>query len=120
MTSSEILTDPPAQAAQPARRRRLPMWIWGAGGAAVALVYCLVVERMRFGPPLVMLVLGGMTLAFAAAALFRVIDPLARAESGDAAAPVGQSRGFMRELEREKQLVLKAIKEIELDYQMRK
>ena len=30
------------------------------------------------------------------------------------------SRGFLRELEREKQLVLKAIKEIEFDYQMRK
>jgi hypothetical protein len=31
-----------------------------------------------------------------------------------------QGRGFVRELEREKQLVLKAIKEIEFDYQMRK
>ena len=30
------------------------------------------------------------------------------------------NRSFLRELEREKQLVLKAIKEIEFDYQMRK
>jgi len=95
------------------------MWIWGAAGAAAVLIYAVVVERMRFGPPLVMLALGGMTLAFTAAALWRMIDPLARAESASAATVV-QGRGVMRELEREKQLVLKAIKEIELDYQMRK
>jgi len=74
---------------------------------------------MRLAPPLVMLALGGMTLAFAAGALWRMIDPLARADSPDAGAG-GASRGFVRELEREKQLVLKAIKEIEFDYQMRK
>jgi len=127
MTSSAILTDkarpsptgPQAIEAAPARRRRVPTWIWGAAGAAAVLIYGLVVERMRFAPPLVMLALGGMTLAFTAAALWRMIDPLARAESASAATVV-QGRGVMRELEREKQLVLKAIKEIELDYQMRK
>ena len=48
----------------------------------------------------------------------RVIDPLA----GNSLAAVSTVRGGRRprELEREKQLVLKAIKEIELDYQMRK
>ena len=97
----------------------MPLLLWGAAGAAIVLVYGLVVEHMRFGPPLVMLALGGMTLAFTAAALWRMIDPLARAESANAATVV-QGRGVMRELEREKQLVLKAIKEIELDYQMRK
>jgi hypothetical protein len=56
----------------------VPIWAWGAAGAAVVLVYGLAIERMRFGPPLVMLALGGMTLAFAAAALWRVIDPLTR------------------------------------------
>ena len=95
------------------------MWIWGAAGAAAVLVYGFAVERMRFGPPLVMLALGGMTLAFTAGALWRMIDPLARLEVADAGAG-GQGRGFVRELEREKQLVLKAIKEIEFDYQMRK
>jgi hypothetical protein len=47
-----------------------------------------------------------------------VIDPLA----GNSLAAVSTVRGGRRprELEREKQLVLKAIKEIELDYQMRK
>jgi hypothetical protein len=95
------------------------MWLWGATGFAVVMVYGLAIERMRFAPPLVMLALGGMTLAFAAAALWRVIDPLARPETAMPEVTV-HSRGFLRELEREKQLVLKAIKEIEFDYQMRK
>jgi hypothetical protein len=126
MTSSAILTDkagpspsgPQVIEAAPARRRRVPTWIWGAAGAAAVLIYGLVVERMRFAPPLVMLALGGMTLAFTAGALWRMIDPLARLEPPEAGAT--QSRSFVRELEREKQLVLKAIKEIEFDYQMRK
>ena len=70
------------------------------------------------GPPLVMVALGGMTLALAAAALWRVIDPLTRPAGAAAAAPTESGRA--RELDREKRLVLKAIKEIELDYQMRK
>jgi hypothetical protein len=116
MTSSATLTESPPLAA---RRRRIPTWIWGAAGAAAVLIYAVAVERMRFGPPLVMLALGGMTLAFTAGAVWRMIDPLAHPESVDAGA-IGPGRGFIRELEREKQLVLKAIKEIEFDYQMRK
>jgi hypothetical protein len=114
LTEAETVSPPAAK-----RRRRVPMWLWGAAGFVVVLAYGLIVERMRFAPPLVMLALGGMTLAFAAAALWRVIDPLARPDAGKAEVTV-HSRGFMRELEREKQLVLKAIKEIEFDYQMRK
>lgn len=114
MTEAETVSPPAAK-----RRRRVPMWLWGAAGFLVVLAYGLVIERMRFAPPLVMLALGGMTLAFSAAALWRVIDPLARPDAGKAEVTV-HSRGFMRELEREKQLVLKAIKEIEFDYQMRK
>jgi hypothetical protein len=105
--------------AKAGRLRRLPMLVWGLAGAVAVLAYGLAVERMRFGPPLVVLALGGMTLALTAGALLRMIDPLARFESGNAAVG-GQGRRFVRELEREKQLVLKAIKEIELDYQMRK
>jgi hypothetical protein len=99
-------------------RRRVPIWLLGLGGAAVAVGYALLVEKMHFGPPLVMFTLGGMTLALTGAALMRVIDPLA----GNSLAAVTAVRGGRRprELEREKQLVLKAIKEIELDYQMRK
>jgi len=96
------------------------MWIWGAAGAAAVLIYGLAIERMRFAPPLVMLALGGMTLAFTAGALWRMIDPLARIEPPGAGAAATQGRSYIREIEREKQLVLKAIKEIELDYQMRK
>jgi hypothetical protein len=101
-----------------AGKRRVPIWMLGLGGAAVAAGYALVVEKMHFGPPLVMFMLGGMTLAFTGAALMRVIDPLA----GNSPAAASTVRGGRRprELEREKQLVLKAIKEIELDYQMRK
>ena len=58
-------------------RRRVPIWMLGLGGAAVAAGYALLVEKMHFGPPLVMFMLGGMTLAFTGAALIRVIDPLA-------------------------------------------
>ena len=99
-------------------RRRVPLWILGPGGALAAAAYALLVERMHFGPPLVMFMLGGMTLALTGAALLRVIDPLA----GNSLSAVSTVRGGRRprELEREKQLVLKAIKEIELDYQMRK
>jgi hypothetical protein len=96
------------------------MWIWGAAGAAAVLIYAIAIERMRFGPPLVMLALGGMTLAFTAGALWRMIDPLARPEPPGTGAAAARGRGFVREIEREKQLVLKAIKEIEFDYQMRK
>jgi hypothetical protein len=99
-------------------KRRIPIWLLGLGGAAVAAGYAFLVEKMHFGPPLVMFTLGGMTLALTGAALMRVIDPLA----GNSLAAVSTVRGGRRprELEREKQLVLKAIKEIELDYQMRK
>ena len=116
MTSSATSTEP---AATP-RRRRWPLWIWGAAGAAAVLIYAVAIERMRFGPPLVMLGLGGMTLAFTAGALWRMIDPLARLEPPGTGVAAAHGRGFVREIEREKQLVLKAIKEIEFDYQMRK
>jgi len=118
-TSSGEQSSPDARAIGAARpRRRLPLWLLGPGGALLAAAYALVVERMHFGPPLVMFMLGGMTLALTGAALVRVIDPLA----GNALSAASNVRGGRRprELEREKQLVLKAIKEIELDYQMRK
>jgi hypothetical protein len=92
--------------------------VLAAGGAAVAFAFGTGVEKMHLGPPLVMIALGGMTLALAGAALWRVIDPLTRDADPAAAAP--RRSGRAREIEREKQLVLKAIKEVELDYQMRK
>jgi hypothetical protein len=118
-TSPGEQSSPDARAIGAAKpRRRLPLWLLAPAGASVAAAYALVVERMHFGPPLVMFMLGGMTLALTGAALMRVIDPLA----GNSLSAPSHVRGGRRprELEREKQLVLKAIKEIELDYQMRK
>ncbi|MES1165904.1 MAG: zinc ribbon domain-containing protein [Verrucomicrobiota bacterium] len=118
MTSSAASTDSAAEPPAPvAARRRVPMWAVALLGAVVAAAYAGLVEKLRFGPPLVMFGLGGMTLALSAVALYRMIDPLAH----DRGAPAGPRTGrHLKELEREKQLVLKAIKEIELDYQMRK
>lgn len=114
MTSSAILTEPAA------RRRRVPLWAWGVAGFAVAAIYAAAFEKLRFGPPFVMLALGGMTLTFTAAALWRMIDPLSRPNVAGGPATGGDGARWTRELEREKQLVLKAIKEIEFDFQMRK
>jgi len=108
---TERLTEPSR------RRRRVPLFVYGVGGALLAAAFAYAVEKLRFGPPMALIMLGGMTLALTAAALWRVIDPLTRAEMGAARA---RAPARARELEREKQLVLKAIKEIELDYQMRK
>jgi ribosomal protein L40E len=106
-------TDAPARA-----RRRVPALVLGLGGAGVAIAYGLGAMHLRFGPPLVMMGLGGLTLVLSGIALWRMLDPLSRVEQPAAAAPRAPSR--LRELEREKQLVLKAIKEVEVDYQMRK
>jgi hypothetical protein len=102
----------------PARRRRVPALVLGLGGALIAIGYGAAVMQMRMGAPLVVVGLGGMTLVLAGVALWRVLDPLSRSAPALEAAP--RAAGRMRELEREKQLVLKAIKEVELDYQMRK
>lgn len=117
MTSSAASTESTEPTATVATRKRLPMWVVALAGALVAAVYAALVEKMRVGPPLVMFALGGMTLALSGMALYRVIDPLAHERGAPVPARTGRR---LRELEREKQLVLKAIKEIELDYQMRK
>ena len=101
-----------------ARRRRIPGWAGALIGAALGGVYGAALEKMSFGPPLVMLILGGMTLALCGLALWRVIDPLTHGDGAALRETGGRARA--RELEREKQAVLKAIKEIELDHQMRK
>ena len=70
--------------------------------------------------PLLLLTMGGLTLALCGLALFRMLDPLVRpAAAAQRQARSGES-SWLRELEREKQLVLKAIREIEHDFQMRK
>jgi hypothetical protein len=100
------------------RRRRVPGWTVALVGMAAAVGFGVGVEKLPFGPPMVMVALGGMTLALCGLALWRVIDPLTRDEAN--AGREARGPGRARELEREKQAVLKAIKEIELDHQMRK
>ena len=99
-------------------RRSLRAPLLAALGAAAGLSYGVLGPRLSFGPPLVVLGLGGMTLMLCALALYRVLDPLLRTGPDRVEAPQAPAR--MRELERDKQAVLKAIREIELDYQMRK
>ncbi len=107
----------PAAAPPPATRRGTGFAV-GLAAFAAALAYGLGVAKLPFGAPLVVLALGGLTLGLCALALFRMLDPLLRAEGDVPAARREPVR--IRELEREKQLVLKAIREIENDYQMRK
>jgi ribosomal protein L40E len=92
--------------------------VLAAAGAATALIFGALVVKLPFGPPLVVMGLGGMTLVLAGMALLRVVQPLLGDGLAPAAAPQAPVR--RRELERDKQAVLKAIREIELDYQMRK
>jgi hypothetical protein len=101
-----------------ASRRKIPAVVLAGAGAAVALGYGVAVAKLSFGPPLVVVGLGGMTLVLIGVAVFRVIDPLLRADVERVDAPQAPVR--LRELERDKQAVLKAIREIEHDYQMRK
>jgi hypothetical protein len=90
-----------------------------AAGAAVALIFGATVARLPFGPPLVVMGLGGMTLVLAGLTLYKVLEPLLLREGAEI--PIApQAPVRRRELERDKQAVLKAIREIELDYQMRK
>jgi hypothetical protein len=98
--------------------RRMSGALIAAGGAAAALIFGATVIRLPWGPPLVVMGLGGMTLVLAGFALYKVIDPLLREGVELPMAPQAPAR--RRELERDKQAVLKAIREIELDYQMRK
>jgi hypothetical protein len=99
-------------------RRNLLSPLLAAGGAAAGVAYGILAAKLSFGPPLVVLGLGGMSLVLCGLALFRVLDPLLRTGPDRVEAPRAPAR--MRELERDKQGVLKAIREIELDYQMRK
>ena len=110
----------PTAAPSASPRRRVPALVLGLGGAVVAGVYGVTVMHMRMGAPLVVLALGGLTLVLSGIALWRVLDPLSRANVDVASPAAPRGSGRLRELEREKQLVLKAIKEVEVDYQMRK
>jgi hypothetical protein len=99
------------------RRTFVPLLL-AAAGIAGGLAYGAFAAKLSFGPPLVMLGLGGLALVLSAQALYRMLDPLLHVGPDRVDAP--QAPIHLRELERDKQAVLKAIREIELDYQMRK
>jgi hypothetical protein len=101
-----------------ASRRKIVSPLLAVIGAAAGVAYGVFAAKLSFGPPLVVMGLGGMTLVLAALALFKVLDPLLR--TGAEPVEARQAPVHLRELERDKQAVLKAIREIELDYQMRK
>lgn len=102
------------------RRRKIPIWPLALVGLVAAGAYGHWALGMGWTPPLAIVALGGATLVYAARALWRVIEPLTGAPPAASAEGEARVPQHLRELELEKQAVLKAIKEIELDYQMRK
>lgn len=101
-----------------ARRRKIPLTVLAALGGGAALTFGVTAAKLTFSAPLVVLTLGGIVLVLCGAALHRMLEPLLRPEGATPA--VAQVPVRVRDLEREKQAVLKAIREIELDFQMRK
>jgi zinc-ribbon domain len=95
-------------------------WLIPLGAAVAALLYGLFGADLRPGAALLILTLGGLGLALCGLALFRVLDPLFRPTAAAQRTEKAAESTRLRELEREKQLVLKAIREIEHDFQMRK
>jgi hypothetical protein len=108
----------PATSTTAPPRRRVPRSAFIIAGALAALAYGAGAVKMSLGAPLVILGLGGVAIALFGLALWRVLDPLLGPDGSTGEGPRAPAR--LRELEREKQAVLKAIREIELDYQMRK
>jgi hypothetical protein len=110
------MTDKAAESGVALRRLRPVGIVLGCMLAAIA--YGVVGAKLS-GPPLVLVAMGGIAIALCGLTLYRVIDPLLRPEEV-ARAEAARAPVRLRELEREKQLVLKAIREIEHDYQMRR
>ena len=101
------------------KSRGLSWWVLAVIGTAVGLLFGTLVGRLSFGSPLVMLGIGGATLGMAGLATWRVFHPLVDPGVVERInAPTEPGR--IRDLQREKAWVLKAIKEVEMDYQMRK
>jgi hypothetical protein len=101
------------------QRRGIPgVWLAVAAGTVAAVLWGVWRIGLSFDPPLVILGIGGATLVAVGWTLYRVVEPLLRV--ADELPESEQVPARRRELEREKQAVLKAIREIENDYQMRK
>jgi hypothetical protein len=86
---------------------------------AIMLVIGIFVLKMPFGPPLVLFGIGGLALTVFGRTAVRTFGPLfGMQKPPEDRGPHAPTR--IRELQHEKTLVLKILKEIELDYQMRK
>ncbi|HEY0710507.1 MAG TPA: hypothetical protein VGG33_27125 [Polyangia bacterium] len=122
-TQSEAAAPDPARVEQPKSSPKSPR-SWNSVvllvSAAGALLFGLLVAGLRSPAPLVILTLGGIALGVCAIALYRVVEPVLRPAAWTARTQDAQASVRRHELEREKQLVLKAIREIEHDFQMRK
>ena len=95
-------------------------WLLAAGASLAAAAYGYFTADLRSPAPLVLLAMGGLAVALCGMALFRMVDPLLRPRAAAARAETNRESVRVRELQHEKQLVLKAIREIEHDFQMRK
>ncbi len=111
--SSETSTEPN----RALRTVLLSGWTAVAACALVAAIYVFGVARAELGAGAVMLVLGAGALGWAVAALFSALFPHEGELSSGKARVTGRRR---KELEREKHLVLRAIKELEFDRDMGK
>jgi hypothetical protein len=111
-----------AEPTAPPRRAwaRLRGWALPLAGALLGLLYGTLVVSLGPGAPLLMLTAGGLAIGLCGVALYRMLEPLLRPAAAAQRADRTKESARLRELEREKQLVLKAIREIEHDFQMRK
>lgn len=98
---------------------RIPAWVAPVAAAAVVAIYVFGVARAGAGAGSLMLVAAGAAFGWTARTLWLTLQPLStdHLDVGDQTIAHGRRR---RELEREKQLVIKALKELEFDRDMGK
>ena len=101
-----------------------PRWVWlaGAGGMLViGWLFILITHSFHLTAPVVFVCLGYGAGVAAVYTLFRTgASAVSGAEDEDDATSWGRPVGARAELEREKRVLLKAIKEAEFDLQMGK
>ncbi len=90
---------------------------WAAGFVVLGAIYVFAVARADVAPGAVLLILGCGALGWVAAALMGTLFPDASELTSGRTRVTGRRR---KELEREKHLVLRAIKELEFDRDMGK
>lgn len=119
----ETTSDNNGKAPEPAPPA-FPRWVWlaGAGGMlAIGWLFILITNSFHLTAPVVFVCLGYFAGIAAVYTLFRTgASAVTGAEDDDDPASWGRPVGARGELEREKRVLLKAIKEAEFDLQMGK